>query len=144
MPELPDVEVFKRYLDATALHKTITDVEVESTQILDGVSKGKLHKSLKGRQFLSTHRHGKHLLVALEKESWLTLHFGMTGFLKYFKQMDKDPEHDRMLISFDNGYHLAYVSQRKLGAVAAKQWAYVQARDNYSMEYLETLQGSVS
>ncbi|MFW6324478.1 MAG: DNA-formamidopyrimidine glycosylase family protein, partial [Desulfovibrionales bacterium] len=26
MPELPDVEVFKRYLDATALHKTIAAV----------------------------------------------------------------------------------------------------------------------
>ena len=117
MPELPDVEVFKRYLDATALHKTITEVEVETAQILEGVSISKLQKSLKGRQFQSTHRHGKHLLVALDQVPWLTLHFGMTGFLKYFKDMDKEPEHDRLLISFDNGYHLAYDSQRKLGAV---------------------------
>jgi len=117
MPELPDVEVFKRYLDATALHKTITEVEVETAQILEGVSISKLQKSLKGRQFQSTHRHGKHLLVALDQDPWLTLHFGMTGFLKYFKDMDKEPEHDRLLISFDNGYHLAYDSQRKLGAV---------------------------
>jgi formamidopyrimidine-DNA glycosylase len=29
MPELPDVEVYKRYLDATSLHKTIRDVKVE-------------------------------------------------------------------------------------------------------------------
>jgi len=118
MPELPDVEVFKRYLDATALHKTITDVEVKSTRILDGVSASKLQKTLQGQQFQETHRHGKHLLVALDQGGvWLTLHFGMTGFLKYFKDMNTEPEHDRMLVSFDNGFHLAYVSQRKLGAV---------------------------
>jgi formamidopyrimidine-DNA glycosylase len=117
MPELPDVEVFKRYLDATALHKTITAVEVKSARILRGVSIGMLQKTLRHRQFQSTHRHGKHLLVALEQGPWLTLHFGMTGYLKYFKQMDQDPEHDRLLLSFANGFHLAYVCQRKLGAV---------------------------
>lgn len=117
MPELPDVEVFRRYLDSTALHKTITEVEVETARILEGVSKAKLQKALTGRQFQVTHRHGKHLLAAFDKDAWLTFHFGMTGFLKYFKQMDQEPEHDRLLISFDNEYHLAYVSQRKLGAV---------------------------
>ena len=117
MPELPDVEVFKRYLDSTALHKTIIAVEVKSAAILEGVTAGMLQKTLQSRQFQSTHRHGKHLLVALEQEPWLTLHFGMTGYLKYFKQMEKDPEHDRLLVSFDNGFHLAYVCQRKLGAV---------------------------
>jgi len=117
MPELPDVEVFKRYLDATALHKTIIAVEVKSAGILKGVSPGVLAKTLRTRQFHSTHRHGKHLLVALDQGPWLTLHFGMTGYLKYFKQMEKDPEHDRLLVSFDNGFHLAYVCQRKFGAV---------------------------
>ena len=30
MPELPDVETFKRYLDATSLHQPIKGVEVRS------------------------------------------------------------------------------------------------------------------
>jgi len=30
---------------------------------------------------------------------------------------DKDPEYDRLLLSFENGFHLAYVSRRKLGKV---------------------------
>jgi formamidopyrimidine-DNA glycosylase len=118
MPELPDVEVFKRYLDATALHKTIAAVKVKSARILEGVSSQKLRQTMKGRQFQSTHRHGKYLLVALDQGPWLALHFGMTGFLKYFKQKEKDPEHDRLLVSFDNGFHLAYVCQRKLGTVS--------------------------
>jgi formamidopyrimidine-DNA glycosylase len=42
----------------------------------------------------------------------------MTGHLKYFKNMEKDPPYDRLLITFANGYHLAYDAQRKLGEVA--------------------------
>jgi formamidopyrimidine-DNA glycosylase len=117
MPELPDVEVFKRYLEATALHKTITEVHVRDAGILKGISPLKLSRTLKQCQLKATRRHGKHLLVELNKGPWLTLHFGMTGYLKYFKDMDKDPEHDRLLLSFDNGFHLAYVCQRKLGSV---------------------------
>jgi formamidopyrimidine-DNA glycosylase len=51
----------------------------------------------------------------LDSDDCLVIHFGMTGFLKYFKNEEKEPPHDRLLISFANGYHLAYDSQRKLG-----------------------------
>lgn len=117
MPELPDVEVFKRYLEATALHKTITAVQIRDAGILKGISPLKLSRTLTQRQLKATRRHGKHLLVKLDQGPWLTLHFGMTGYLKYFKDMVQDPEHDRLRLSFDNGFHLAYVCQRKLGAV---------------------------
>ena len=117
MPELPDVEIFKQYLDATALHQTIHRVEIDSTTILDNISRQSLIQTLKGRRFESTRRHGKHLLAALGCGPYLTLHFGMTGYLKYFKDPEAGPTHVRLLLSFTNGYHLAYVSQRKLGRV---------------------------
>jgi len=37
--------------------------------------------------------------------------------LKYFKDEDKEPPHNRLDIRFDNGYHLAFDCQRKLGLV---------------------------
>lgn len=117
MPELPDVEIFKQYLDATALHQSIHRVELDTAMILDHISRQSLIQTLNGRQLESTRRHGKHLLVALDRGPYLTLHFGMTGYLKYFKDPDHRPAHVRLLLSFANGYHLAYVSQRKLGRV---------------------------
>jgi hypothetical protein len=36
------------------------------------------------------------------------LHFGMTGFLKYFKKTDQAPGHLRLRVEFDNSYRLAY------------------------------------
>lgn len=45
------------------------------------------------------------------------LHFGMTGWLKYFKDLKDDTPHDRFRLNFENGFHLAYDCQRLLGRV---------------------------
>lgn len=119
MPELPDVEIFKQYLSSTALHKKIRSVDIHSAEMLKGVTAQKLKKTLKGERFISTRRHGKHLFVEMaESKKWLVLHFGMTGFLKYFKNTAREPAHERLLIHFSNGYRLAYDCQRKLGEIA--------------------------
>jgi formamidopyrimidine-DNA glycosylase len=118
MPELPDVEIFKHYLNATSLHKKIESAKVTDKRILESVSQNGLTNALKGKTFHSTRRHGKYLFVELNDYTFLVLHFGMTGFLKYFKKMDKQPDHARLLIEFANGYHLAYDCQRMLGQVS--------------------------
>jgi formamidopyrimidine-DNA glycosylase len=118
VPELPDVEVLKRYFDSTALHQKIEEVKASSKQVLKGVSSSGLEKEIKGRSFSYTDRYGKYLFAYLDGDkAILLLHFGMTGFLKYFKAFEKEPPHNRLLITFKNGYHLACDSQRKLGQI---------------------------
>jgi formamidopyrimidine-DNA glycosylase len=120
MPELPDVEVYKRYLDSTALHRKVSDVEVLDAKVLQGMSRKDVSGHLTGRTLSSSHRHGKHLLAQVRDEGWLALHFGMTGFLRYYRNDDEKPDHPRLIIHFSNGYHLAYDLTRKLGRV---EWA---------------------
>ena len=79
MPELPDLEVFKRYVDSTSLHQNIETIEVKDGRVLGGVSAGELERGLEGRKFESTRRHGKHLFVELDDGPWLLLHFGKEG-----------------------------------------------------------------
>jgi formamidopyrimidine-DNA glycosylase len=117
MPELPDVETFKRYLDATSLHQRISGVDVRSAYVLKGVSAGELARRLKGRCFESSRRHGKHLFVRADADLWLRLHFGMTGSLQYFKHEEPAPKHTRVLFVFANAYRLAFEDQRKFGEV---------------------------
>jgi formamidopyrimidine-DNA glycosylase len=117
MPELPDVEVFSTYLKSTALHKKISAVEVNTQKVLSGISAGRLRNTLEGRTLEAARRHGKYLFVRLVEGMWLFLHFGMTGRLRYFKDRDKEKDHDRILFLFSNGYHLAYESRRMLGKV---------------------------
>jgi formamidopyrimidine-DNA glycosylase len=117
MPELPDVEIFKQYLDATSLQKTIETADIKDKNMLKGVSGSELKERLQHNRFTSSHRHGKFLFAELDGAGWLVLHFGMTGYLRYFKKPEKDPAHDRLCIGFSNGYHLAYACQRKLGEI---------------------------
>ncbi len=121
MPELPDVEVFRKYLDSTALHQTVESVEVRAPDILDGVSSKQLQSKTKEHQFMSTDRHGKYLFTRLSSDGWLVFHFGMTGYFSYFKDSKQAPKHTRALFSFDNGYQLAFVLQRKLGRIFVTQ-----------------------
>lgn len=117
MPELPEVELFKTYFESNALHKKIAKIDIKSTQILEGITSTELQKKLTEKEFTSCKRHGKYLFTDVNKEFWLVMHFGMTGNLKYFKSMQDEPTHDRLLISFDNGYHLAFDNQRKFGRI---------------------------
>ena len=117
MPELPEVETFKRYLDATSLHQRITDVNVLSRYLLKDVSAPKLAHQLKGRRFESSKRHGKHLFVRIDEELWLRLHFGMTGSLRYFKDEERAPRYIRVIFVFEKDYRLAFDDQRKFGEI---------------------------
>ncbi len=117
MPELPDVEVFKNYLNATALHRKIKTVKVEDDRILSGVSRRALQRRLKGRELLESRRHGKHLFAKLSEDGWLMFHFGMSGFLQFYKNRESRPAHVRMEILFEDGYRLAYDNTRLLGRV---------------------------
>jgi formamidopyrimidine-DNA glycosylase len=66
LPELPDVQVYKEYLDATSLHHRVKSVEVRSAMVLAGLSARELKREVRGRVFERTRRHGKHLFVALD------------------------------------------------------------------------------
>ncbi|MEJ2633849.1 MAG: DNA-formamidopyrimidine glycosylase family protein [Calditrichia bacterium] len=117
MPELPDVEIYKIYMNSTSLHQKIENAEVLEPSLLGQVSSRSLQMRLKNREFEEVRRHGKYLFSKMDKNEWLILHFGMTGFLKYYKNEEQAPGHIRLLIHFDNGYHLAYDCQRKLGLI---------------------------
>ncbi len=116
MPELPDVEVFKQYLDANALHKKIDDVEVREKRLLENISAKKLKEKITGKKFKSSRRHGKHLFVKVDGGA-LVLHFGMTGKLHYYQDADDEPDHARVIFHYTNGYHLAYQNMRMFGKV---------------------------
>ncbi len=117
MPELPDVEVFRRYIDSTSLHKKIINVDSSSDKILEDITSNYLTNMLQNNSLEETYRHGKYLFVHVTNGKWLVLHFGMTGFVKYFKNLKEKPSHTRVLLSFENKYHLAVHSQRLLGTV---------------------------
>ena len=111
MPELPEVEMFKRYFERHALGQTIARVRVLDARIA-GTRK---LPQLAGRSFRSARRHGKHLFVDAG-DTWLHMHFGMSGDLAYFTN-EAPPRFARLIFDFDNGAHLAFEDMRLFGIV---------------------------
>ncbi|MFW5914560.1 MAG: Fpg/Nei family DNA glycosylase [Thermoplasmatota archaeon] len=109
MPELPEVESFRRYISNTCLHKTIDGVRVSDDRILGDLQEVELRSALLERRFDKARRHGKYLGL-LTGERALVLHFGMSGFPRYYKR--GSPHHARLILDFRSGYHLALSCQR--------------------------------
>ena len=116
MPELPEVETFKRYLDKTSLTQLIAKIQIMDERILD-MEENNLRKLVKGKRFESSTRHGKYLLVFL-KPGYLILHFGMSGDLEYYDSKEEPPKFSKVIFQFKNGFNLAYISIRMFGKVS--------------------------
>ena len=114
MPELPDVEVFKRYVDATSLHRTVDHAMVRDTRVVE-CSPSTLRRHLEGHRLTATRRHGKVLFAHLDHGPWLLLHFGMTGWPVAWEEGAREPDHIQLRLDFADGRHLGYRATRKLG-----------------------------
>jgi len=113
IPELPEVETYKRYFDSTSLEQVIESVKIIDDRILL-VSKQSFKKVVMGSKFVNTIRHGKYLLAKI-KNKFIVFHFGMSGDLEYFSSNEQKPKYAKVIFQFDNGYSLAYISIRMFG-----------------------------
>ena len=116
MPELPDVETFRRYLETHALGEHIAAVRVSAPRILAGVTAPQLDRRLKGKAIEGARRHGK-ILFARADGAWIVFRFGMTGFLRYYRDAADAAAHERAIFDFRSGAHLALDCQRMFGRV---------------------------
>lgn len=114
MPELPEVETYRRYFAKHALHQRIARVDVRDERILGEIRAAAFVKKLRGREFADTRRHGKHLF-ADAGAAWLHLHFGMTGDLAYYCEREKEPRFAKIVFEFEDGANLAFEDMRLFG-----------------------------
>ena len=117
MPELPDVEIFRRRLDDAATGRRITDAKVLDARLLDGISARELERRLVGRRIRRTERHGKHLIAGLDDGSALILHFGMTGTIETSAEDAAAPKYEVLHIGLRKDRWASVTSRRKLGNI---------------------------
>lgn len=114
MPELPEVEIYRRRFERCALRRRIDRIEVTDRRILHGTTADELRTALEGRRFVKTRRHGKHLFAQASGGRWLYLHFGMTGDLHCGRDT---PRFARLVIGFARREILAFEDMRLFGRV---------------------------
>jgi formamidopyrimidine-DNA glycosylase len=114
MPELPDVEQYRRFFSRHAAGRTVEGVVVPDATILRNTTPDTLDRALRGRRFEEPERLGKWVLAWTDSPA-LLLHFGMTGFLVWSGDEPERHRHDRVIIVLDGGDELRYRNMRKLG-----------------------------
>ena len=117
MPELPEIETFKREVDRTSLRKRIRCVRILDSSLLKNVSPRRLSAMLRGHRLVDSRRHGKYLGIRSDRGDWIVFHFGMTGALIAREPSAGIPEYAKVVTEFADDSSLAYVSQRKLGMI---------------------------
>ncbi|MFE2676118.1 Fpg/Nei family DNA glycosylase [Streptomyces hygroscopicus] len=116
MPELPDVEEFRRTLASCAQGHRVERAEVADPGVLRGVTAQRLKRELKGRRFAAPRRHGKWLIAPTDGPT-VVLHFGMTGRLVCGAESEPVGRFERVAFDLDDGHRLGYEDQRKLQGV---------------------------
>ena len=81
MPELPEVETVRRRIAPFWVGRTVSAVTTTRPSYFFLTAPSMLKRRLVGRTFLSLERRGKYLVSALDDQSRLLLHLGMTGQL---------------------------------------------------------------
>jgi formamidopyrimidine-DNA glycosylase len=115
VPELPDVEGFRRELANALPRRRIQHVQVRDPGILRNTSAAMLDRRLAGHRFRAPRRHGKWLILPTDGPT-LLIHSGMTGH-PYYANTDAEPEkYERLVVSLDKG-ELRYADLRKLRGV---------------------------
>jgi len=122
MPELPDVEVYRRRLQQDARGRRVTEVHAPVVELLRETSPQGLGRRLHGRSLTDVRRHGKYLFAGFSNDNdgdkhWLVLHFGMTGHLETYHNPEDAPDHAALTLVLDNGLRATYAATRKLGMI---------------------------
>jgi formamidopyrimidine-DNA glycosylase len=115
VPELPDVEGYRRTFARHAAGKTVRRVEAIDRSMLRDTSPQGLGRALRGRRFQQPGRRGKLLICGTDGPT-LLLHFGMTGLLDWSAADREVHRHDRLVLQLDDGA-LHYRNMRKFGGI---------------------------
>lgn len=118
--ELPEVEVMRRDLEKDVVGRKIGTVDVRRTKNAKRVLKRHkqakdLRDRLKDRKISRVDRRGKYILLGLDNDDVLVVHFGMSGQLLRGTKRTALPEHTHIVLSFSTGGDLRYVDPRAFG-----------------------------
>ena len=123
MPELPEVETVRLFLDSHILNKTISNIEILNSKSFVGDP-----ELVEGQKIISTSRLGKQLSIHLKNKLTLLFHLKMTGQVIIGDSVfgHPTPKEDntslpnkstRIIFTFSDGTKLFFNDQRKFGWV---------------------------
>lgn len=115
MPELPEVETVRAYIEDHAAGKQIEAVQILLPRLVKNVPPEAFCRALTGRVIESVGRRGKYLRIRCSGEQSMLVHLRMTGSLIYQEQYE-EIRGQRIIFVLNKGY-IIYRDIRTLGCL---------------------------
>lgn len=110
MPELPEMETYRKFLSHTILHKPITHVEINREKSINTPIQ-KFIESVQGKHITSIKRRAKHLIFELNSGENLLLHL-MLGGLMFLGSKNNSPDRTKQVIIEFSELQLNFIGLR--------------------------------
>jgi formamidopyrimidine-DNA glycosylase len=117
MPELPEVEITRRHLEAAMLGRSFSEVHVTHVRTArHNASPSEVEARLRGRKVTRVGRHGKFLEISLDDGQVMVVHLGMSG--RWSVDGEADVPHTHFTAALDDGSTVRFIDPRTFGFVA--------------------------
>lgn len=101
MPELPEMETYKKLLNKKLTGKTIIDVEINREKSIN-ISSSEFVQEVKGKQIVGIERRAKHLIFKLNSGKNLLLHLMLGGWMYIGSDNDNPNRTKQVILSFED------------------------------------------
>ncbi|CAN5535115.1 DNA-formamidopyrimidine glycosylase [soil metagenome] len=148
MPELPEVELISRSLNALVKGRTIATAMLLRERLAPDVKPADFAGRLENSHINHVGRRGKHILFDLSGGKTLIVHLRMSGRFSLLRAETEDPKFTHAVFHFDEYERLVFDDQRHFGlmkivatsdlheAKELKKLAPEPFSDEFSVEYL--------
>ncbi len=116
MPELAEVEYFRRRWDAGIGHRVTRIAFHARKRVFRGTNTRSLKRELTGSRLVSSTARGKRMLFRFSNENWLGLHLGMTGKMEVAPADFRPRKHDHLVL-YQDERALVFRDSRQFGRV---------------------------
>lgn len=118
MPELPEVETFRKKLEASLKGKTIKDVQVHPDKIVfAGKSPATIKKAFLGSKIKKCCRRGKYIWFEMNHQPWPVFHLGMSGSYLIADEIPKKAKSIKLVLEMQDGTLMIFKDPRRFGRI---------------------------
>ena len=116
MPEAPDLEVIKEFLNERVRGLAVSRASVLRPTVLRSLA-GDMAQDMPGRTFGEFERRGKFLLSEMSEDRWVVIDPMLTGRLQYCPSSERMARRASVVFGLPGGMDLRYVDDRQMGKV---------------------------